>query len=311
MTVLEIIKVVGFATGAALHLYFAWLIWRRVFPRHPLGNLFAGRAESSERAKTAGRAERESDAEKGERGENAARAEKAGHAENARRAERAGAAERRVGLQPAGVIGSELTFVAVGLCLGFWFLGNLLITVQEILLAPGRAQRLLRVWSSIAVIGIALFPSVLLHSHVAFWSWMDKYQTLSRQKAKVISALFYIPMAVLPFTVYWVNTGDYKPYLVKLHWVLVPYSIWFALALWSTAILDWVMKDKLYDWALRERAFLRALAVFLFINGAVEPVVIGVGGAGPNDYLWITFILLSLAPTFTVAYYIYRYNLYE
>jgi signal transduction histidine kinase len=140
---------------------------------------------------------------------------------------------------------------------------------------------------------------------------MDNYQTLSRRKTKIISGLFYIPMLVLPFTVYWVNRGDYHPYLVKLHWVLVPYSIWFALALWSAAIVDWIMKDRLYDWALRERAFLSVLAVLLFINGAAEPLVIGVGSAGPNNYLWIAFILLSLAPTFTVAYYIYRYNLYE
>jgi len=275
MTVLEIIKVVGFATGSALHLYFAWLIWRRSrqywaasqgrrgFPGQWLGGLFAGLTGSG------------------------------------------------VDSQTAEVIGSERTFVGIGLCLGFWFLGNLLITVQEILLAPGRGERLLRTWSSIAVIGIALFPSVLLHSHIAFWSWMDNYQTLSRSKAKIISGLFYIPMLVLPFTVYWVNRGDYKPYLVKLHWVLVPYSIWFALALWSAAVVDWIMKDRLYEWAVRERAFLGVLSVLLFLNGAAEPLVIGVGSAGPNDFLWITFILLSLAPTFTVAYYIYRYNLYE
>src|SRR5215469_13958418 len=275
MTVLEIIKVVGFATGSALHLYFAWLIWRRSrqywaasqgrrgFPGQWLGGLFAGLTGSG------------------------------------------------VDSQTAEVIGSERTFVGIGLCLGFWFLGNLLITVQEILLAPGRGERLLRTWSSIAVIGIALFPSVLLHSHIAFWSWMDNYQTLSRSKAKIISGLFYIPMLVLPFTVYWVNRGDYKPYLVKLHWVLVPYSIWFALALWSAAVVDWIMKDRLYEWAVRERAFLGVLSVLLFLNGAAEPLVIGVGSAGPNNFLWLTFILLSLAPTFSVAYYIYRYNLYE
>ena len=263
MTLPEIIKVVGFATGAALHLYFAWLISRRFFPRQPLGSLFAGGTERTDPT------------------------------------------------QAAGVIGSERTFVAIGLLLGFWFLGNLLITVQEILLEPGIATGLLRVWSSIAVIGIALFPSVLLHSHIAFWSWMDNYRTLSRRRAKLISALFYIPMIVLPYTVYRVNTGDFKPYLLKLHFVLVPYSIWFALALWSAGVLDWFMKDRLYQWAVRERAFLKALALLLFVNGAVEPLVIGVSGAGPNDYLWIAFILLSLLPTVTVAYYIYRYNLYE
>jgi signal transduction histidine kinase len=274
MSVLEIIKVVGFATGSALHFYFVWLIWRRsrrdfsssrirkeVFPRQAMGSLFAGRAEDADCA------------------------------------------------QPTANV-SERAFIAVGLCLGFWFLGNLLITVQEILLDFGRAPRLFRIWSSIAVTGIALFPSVLLHSHIAFWSWMDNYQTMSRGRARLISALFYIPMIFLPYTVYRINTGDLRPYLLKLQWFLLPYSIWFVLALWSAGLLDWFMKDRLYEWAVRERAFLKVLAVLLFINGAVEPLVIG-AGAGPNDYLWIAFILLSLAPTLTVAYYIYRYNLYE
>jgi signal transduction histidine kinase len=290
MTVLEIIKVVGFATGSALHFYFAWLIWRRsrrdfsssrirreVFPTQAMGSLFAARAQSAARVQIAGSA--------------------------------AGRAESGDGAQSAANV-SERAFIAVGLCLGFWFLGNLLITVQENLLDFGRAPGLFRIWSSIAVIGIALFPSVLLHSHIAFWSWMDNYRTMSRRRAILISALFYVPMICLPYTVYRINTGDLKPYLLKLQWFLLPYSIWFVLALWSAAVLDWFMKDRLYEWAVRERAFLKLLAVLLFINGAVEPLVIG-AGAGPNDYLWIAFILLSLAPTFTVAYYIYRYNLYE
>jgi signal transduction histidine kinase len=242
MSFLEILKLVGFATGAVLHLYIGWLIWKR--PRY--------QDRTSERA-----------------------------------------------------------FVLLALCLGSWFLGNLLGMLQQLLLGTERLTSTLRVWDTIAVIGIALFPSALLHCHVAFWSWMDGYNVLSARRARLVAALFYIPMAVLPYTVYRVNTGDYRPYLLKLVPVLLPYSIWFVLATWSAALLDWTMKDRLRPSAARERAFLKRVALLLFLNGAFEFLVEGLGGQSPRDYLWVAYILLSLLPTFTVAYYIYRYHLYE
>ena len=65
---IQILKLVGFATGAALHLYIAWLIWKR----------------------------------------------------------RLGSSDRLT--QPVRLI------TVVNLCLGVWFLGNLFITIQLLLL---------------------------------------------------------------------------------------------------------------------------------------------------------------------------------
>ncbi|HWC77709.1 MAG TPA: hypothetical protein VG778_09610, partial [Blastocatellia bacterium] len=83
MSLLEILKLVGFATGAALHLYIAWLIWnRRLGSRHTL-------------------------------------------------------------TQP------ERAFLVLGLCLGIWFLGNLLTTLHVLLLLPGRLTTGLRLWDTV------------------------------------------------------------------------------------------------------------------------------------------------------------------
>jgi signal transduction histidine kinase len=273
MSLLEILKLVGFATGAALHLYVAWLIWRK-----PHSATFGPGG-------TDWRATGEVDA-----GE----------------APLAPAGESL----DQGLISSERTFIALGLLLGCWFLGNLLTTLQELLLDTSRLTGWLRAWDTITVIGISLVPSALLHSHIAFWSWLGRYKVIGLRRARLLAIPIYFPLLVLPYTIYRVNSGDYGPYMLKLKLLLLPYSIWFLLAFWGSAAIDWSMKDRLYRWAARERSFLKVLAATLFVTGGFEFVVVGLRHSF-NDYLWVIYILLSLLPVFTIAYYIYRYNLYE
>lgn len=247
MSLLTILKLVGFATGTVLFFYIAWLLWRR---------------------KTQSNSTR------------------------------------------PNALDSETAFIMLALCLGTWFAGNLLGSLQ-LLLGLGRHTAWLRVWDAITVIGIALTPSVMLHSHVVFWSRVDGYRWMSRAGVKRLVIALYIPMLALPYTVYRVATGDYKPYLPKLKPLLLPYSIWFLLALWSCAIIDWRMKDRLYAWASRERKFLKSLAVMLFALGAFEFVVVGLRRSALNDPLWVAYILLSLLPPIAIAYYIYRYHPFQ
>lgn len=247
MSLLIILKLVGFATGTALFFYIAWLLWRR-------------------KTRSSG-----------------------------------------TGLN---LLDSETAFIMLAICLGTWFAGNLLGSLQ-LILGLGRQTGWLRVWDAITVIGIALTPSVMLHSHTVFWSRVNEYQWMSRAGVKRLVIALYIPMLVLPYTVYRVTTGDYKPYLPKLKPLLLPYSIWFLLALWSCAIIDWRMKDRLYAWASRERKFLKSLAGMLFALGAFEFVVVGLRRSALNDPLWVAYILLSLLPPIAVAYYIYRYHPFQ
>jgi signal transduction histidine kinase len=245
MSPIQILKLVGFATGATLHLYIAWLIWNR----------------------------------------------------------RLGSREKLT--QPVRLI------TILNICLGVWFLGNLFITFHELLLGPQRLTPLLRAWDTLAMTGVALLPAALLHAHVGFWASLDNYRTLKPRAVRLIGAALYLPMIFLPFAMYKINTGDYRPYFLKLRVLLIPYSIWYLLVMISSALIDWSIKDRLNPRALRERAFFKRLAVLLVLNGAFEFVVVALLRTGPNDVPWILFILSSLFPIFFVAYHVYRYKLVD
>jgi signal transduction histidine kinase len=245
MSPIQILKLVGFATGATLHLYIAWLIWnRRLGSRNKL-------------------------------------------------------------TQPVYLIS------VLNLCLGVWFLGNLFITFHQLLLGPERLTPLLRAWDTLAMIGVALLPAALIHTHVGFWASLDNYQRLRERTVKLIGAALYLPMIFLPYAIYRINTGDYRPYMLKLRVLLIPYSIWYLLVMIAAAILDWSIKDRLDTNAVRERAFFKRVSVLLVLNGVFEFVVVAILRSGPDDWPWILFILSSLFPIFFVAYHVYRYKLVD
>lgn len=246
MSPLQILKLVGFATGAALHLYIAWLIWKR----------------------------------------------------------RLGSSDKLT--QPVRLI------AAVNLCLSVWFLGNLFITFHVLLLGAQRLTGLLRAWDGLAMTGVALVPSAVLHAHVGFWASLDDYHKLTERHVRLIGAALYLPALFLPYAIYKIATGEYRPYLIDLpRLLLVPYSIWYLLTMIASAAVGWSMRDRLDPRAVRERAFFKRLAVLLVLNGLFEFVVVGVLGSGPDDLPWVLFILLSLFPIFFAAYHVYRYKLVD
>jgi signal transduction histidine kinase len=245
MSPLQILKLVGFATGAALHLYIAWLIWKR-----------------------------------------------------------------RVGSGETTTLPVRL-ITALNLCLGVWFLGNSLITLHELLLGRERLTGLLRAWDTLAVMGVALLPAALLHAHVAFWASLDNYVALKPRQVRLIGVALYLPMVFLPAAIYWIMVGDYQPYMLKIRRLLIPYSVWYVLMMLSSALLDWAMKNRLGPQAARERAFFKRLAVLLVFNGAFEFVVVALLRSGPDNPLWVAFILSSLLPIFFAAYHVYRYKLVD
>ena len=245
MPLIEILKLVGFAMGAALYLYIAWLIWYQ-----------------------------------------------------------------RLGSRKA-LTQTERTFITLGLCMGAWFLGNLFTALQLLLLRDYRLTGWLRVWDTMTMVGIALFPAALLHAHVAFWSSLDNYRFLKPRHVRLSAVLIYLPMIGLPFALYLLFKGEYKPFLFKLRPLLIPYSVWFVFALWSSAAIDWAMKDRFEHWAERERRFFKRLAILLFMIGALEFLVVVILRSGPNNAPWVAYVLVSLLPPFAVAYHVYRYKLVE
>src|SRR4030095_7313353 len=245
MSPIQILKLVGFATGATLHLYIAWLIWNQ-----KLGS-------------------------------------------------------REKLSQPVRLV------TILNLCLGVWFLGNLFITFHELLLGPQRLTALLRAWDTLAMAGVALLPAALLHAHIGFWASLDNYRTLTQRAIRLIGAALYVPMIFLPFAIYKITSGPYRPYLDKLRVLLIPYSIWYRLVMLASAKLDWSMKNRLDPSASHERAFFKRLAILLVLNGIFEFVVVALLRTGPNDVPWVLFILSSLFPIFFIAYHVYRYKLVD
>src|SRR5438128_2225143 len=245
MSPVQILKLVGFATGATLHLYIAWLIWNR----------------------------------------------------------RLGSRQKLT--QPVRLV------TVLNLCLGVWFLGNLFITFHELLLGRERLTELLHAWDTLAMTGVALLPAALLHAHVGFWAALDNYRILKLRTVRLIGAALYLPMVFLPYAIYRINTGDYGSYLLKLHVLLIPYSIWYLLSMVCSALLDLSIKDRLDARAVRERAMFKRLAMLLVLNGAFEFVVVAILRSGPDDVPWVLFILSSLLPIFFVAYHVYRYKLVD
>jgi len=239
---IQILELVGFATGAGLHFYVTWLLVNR----------------------------RRTDGQKPP--------------------------------QPERLIN------VLNLCLGVWFLGNLLITLHGLLLGADRLVPLLRAWETLAMIGVALLPAALLHAHLAVWASLDNYRRWSESRVARIGWLLYSPMAFLPYAVYRINSGEYHPFLIKLRVLLIPYSVWYLMMLWASAALDLRMRNSLDARAYRERSFLYRLAVLLIINGIFEFFVVAVLRSKPTDAAWIAFILSSLFPIFFVAYHVYRYK---
>ena len=244
MSLLAILRLVGFATGAALHIYITWLIWKR-------------RLSSRQR-----------------------------------------------------LTQYEKTFVMLGLCLSIWFTGNLLITLHELLLHDKFIEGL-RLWNTITMIGVALLPAALLHAHIAVYAMIDNYRKVTARHVRWATVWAYLPMLFLPLAVYLVNRGAYASFLIKLRPLLFYYSIWYLLTLWTCAAIDWKLSTKLDVRAISERLFFKQLAVLFVINGAFEFVVAGLRRTNPNDLFWIVFLLLSLLPTFLVAYHVYRYKLVD
>lgn len=245
MSLLAILKLVGFATGAALHIYITFLIWRR-----------------------------------------------------------------RLGSQEK-LTQYERTFVILGVCLSIWFAGNFSITLHELFFGRARLIAGLRAWNTVTMIGVALLPGALLHAHIAVYAMMDGYRRVTARQVRWASLVAYLPMLCLPLAIYMVNRGAYDSFLVKLRPILLYYSVWYLLTLWACAALAWAMMKKLEATATSEKQFFRRLTVLLVINGAFEFIVVGVRRASPNDEFWLTFLLLSLLPTFLVAYHVYRYRLVD
>ena len=240
MSALEIVMLVGFATGAALHLYITWLIARR-----------------------------------------------------------------------EDVWGPEPAFVALGVTLGVWHVGSLLAALFRILNVPD-GHLLLRASDTIVLGSLSFLPPTLAHAHVAFLGWRDDYRRVTRRWVRVVSAVGYLPLLLLPVSLSRLWGPIYANPVDAMGFWLVLFSIWHVAVLFQAAVVDQYLKRYFED--PRERDFFDRLTISLVAIGVLYLVVFPGGlrelrGVG----LWLEVLvqLASIVPTTIVAYYIFRYNLYK
>ncbi len=238
MSLLELFKLIGFATGAALHLYLAWLFLRQ-----------------------------------------------------------------------RGTRNSERTLLWLGFVIGVWFFGNFIETIFD-LLDVRSAIVARRFADTIAYAALSCLPPLTLHAQMRLWQFLDDEAKPRYIRFRIV--LCYLPLLVLPYSLSFLWRGDYAPPLEKLSQFLFLFISWIAAVLWESGGINLHLARKIT--ATREKHFFEALAVTLFVMGALFVMTYifggrhwGVGG----QYLEALAKMSSLVPTALIAYYIYRYRYLE
>jgi signal transduction histidine kinase len=238
VSLLELFQLIGFATGAALHLYLAWLFLRQ-----------------------------------------------------------------------RGTRNSERTLLWLGFVIGVWFFGNFIETIFA-LLDVRSAIVLRRSADTLAYAALSCLPPLTLHAQMRLWQFLDHEAKPKYIRFRVV--LCYLPLLVLPYSLSFIWRGAYAPPVEKLAPFLTIFILWIAAVLWESGGINLYLARKITT--TREKHFFEALAVTLFVMGALFVVTYIVGARKwgvAGQYLEALAKMSSLVPTALIAYYIYRYRYLE
>lgn len=205
----------------------------------------------------------------------------------------------------------ERALTVLALTVGLWHAGNLFVALHTILdLSGGRWDWALRLTDSLAVVGITLSYSLLLHVHLHLWANARRRPLTRTERARVY--LSYVPALFLVYAVPKLWTKAYAPMDVRLAHLLVPFALWAAYVLVLVAVTDFLIARR--SQSLSERRLLRTLAAsFVGIAGLIVAVYAWGLGEGTVFGLYLKTIanLGSLVPTALLAYHVYRYRYLE
>jgi len=201
--------------------------------------------------------------------------------------------------------------LGLAVCMAGWHGSNLVITLRGLLgLDVAQWANLLRTADSVAVVGITVCYSLLLHVHLYLWARAHKRPLTSGERLRVY--LSYIPCLFLGFGLWRIWTGPYQPMLTKLSSFVLPFAAWIAYSLAVVAITE--LRVASGPVSPSERMNLRTLAVSFIGIAILVMAALGLGlGRGTTVGLYLnTFANLgSLLPSALLAYYIYRYRYLE
>jgi signal transduction histidine kinase len=204
---------------------------------------------------------------------------------------------------------SERIFLFLVIAVGIWHCGNL-ISLVLIGLTHGGWLLFAQVAKSIAFLGLAAFPALLVHTHVAFLR--EGETSLLTRMQSVLLAVMYSPLVyfLYPLSLMLLNPDSYPVQMLVQY--MLPYVCWFVLAMVISALIDMRLARIQEDEPFRH--FYRVIGyTFLFIAFLTTFTYILGGREFPQirSYLELISIVSSIVPSTVLAYFIYRYNFLE
>lgn len=205
---------------------------------------------------------------------------------------------------------SEKIFLFLVIAVGIWHAGNLVSLVLSRFSHDG--------WSflsdlarTIALIGLAAFPALLVHTHLAFLRESEEPPS-GKTSQKILLFAMYLPLLWFFYPLYKIVLNQNVTPIQALTHYIVQYVGWFVTALVISAIIDLRLAKVQEDEPFRH--FYRVIgSTFLFIALLTTFTYILGGREFPQlrKYLEVLSILASIVPSTILAYFIYRYNFLE
>jgi signal transduction histidine kinase len=204
---------------------------------------------------------------------------------------------------------SEKVFLFLVISVGVWHAGNLVALVLQ-RFSGGEWTILAQLSKAVAFLGLAAFPALLVHTHVAFLRETESAPNWT--KHNLLLAVMYSPLIYFFVPLYrmFLN-ADTSPVEVLAQYML-PYVCWFVTSLIISAAIDMRLAKIQEDEPFRH--FYRVIGyIFWFIAILTTFSYILGGREFPElrNYLEVIGIVSSILPSTILAYFIYRYNFLE
>lgn len=204
---------------------------------------------------------------------------------------------------------SERIFLFLVIAVGLWHAGNLIaLVVQGI--AQGQWNFVIQFSKSVAFLGLAAFPALLVHTHVAFYRETETGPGLRSEQ--ILLAVMYLPLIGFAYPLYSTFLNQSRSPVETLAQYMLPYVCWFVTSLVISAVIDMKLARIQEDEPFRH--FYRVIGVIFSFIALLTTFTYILGGREFPElrkYLELISIVSSILPSTILAYFIYRYNFLE
>ena len=189
-----------------------------------------------------------------------------------------------------------------------WFAGNFV----SLLLRQMNVARVGPILSGVDTItfgALAVLPPFLFHAHWRYFRKRHSQQDWERKLGRLLLALLYAPLAILPWALYRVYSAPAGHPLQEVGALQLPFLIVLGLAYYGSALIGLRIVNR--PRTEIEQTVFRGLAVIFSLIPIYNLLVFWRTTAGlslPDDWLTLGVWLASLVPSSLILYYVYRYQ---